>query len=35
LSVDNAIKFGEEEDVKVRDFDEPPVLGGNGLNSDN
>jgi len=35
LSVDNAIQFGEEEDVKVRDFDEPPVDGGNGLNSDN
>jgi GTPase SAR1 family protein len=34
LSVDNAIQYGEEEDVKVRDFDEPQVQGGNGLNSD-
>jgi len=33
LSVDNAIQYGEEEDVKVRDFDEPQVEGGNGLNS--
>jgi hypothetical protein len=34
LSVDNAIQYAEEQDVKVRDFDEPPVEGGNGLNSD-